>query len=517
MNPLMPTAFMALVLTGSLPASSPATNEPASLTVFAAASLTDAVTEIAHQFERDTQVAVRLNFAASSTLARQIAAGAPADVYFGGHTRWMDYLAEKECIHPATRRDILTNRLVVIGHRRAPLPEIGFEPGFDLARALRGRVAIADPAHAPAGIYARQALASVGAWEPLAGRLAPAANVRDALRLVQTGQCDTGIVYASDVISDDRVRILGVFPTHTHETIRYPAAVVARPAGRRKPVPSTARRFVDALVSPAAARVFDEHGFTPLTTAPSGLKADPTQATATLAPPRRVGGLTPHEWSALWLSLKVAGYCVAVLALPGILCGWLLARKRFPGKALLDLAVHAPLVLPPIVTGYLVLRVMGRRGPIGRHLEEQLGVSFGFTWYGAVLVAAIMGFPLMVRSVRLAIELVDRRIEQAASTLGASPARVWLTVTLPLALPGVVAGLFLAFARSLGEFGATITFAGNIEGQTRTLPLAIFNSIQTPGGDGPAMRLAMISLLLSVGALAASAVAERRLRLRGNV
>lgn len=227
---------------------------------------------------------------------------------------------------------------------------------------------------------------------------------------------------------------------------------------------------------------------------------------------------TPEELSALWLSLKVGVWCVALIAVPGLVTGWLLARVRFPGKALVDGLVHLPLVLPPVVPGYLLLLLLGRNGPLGRWLDETWGVTFAFTWQGAVIASALMAFPLMVRAVRLAMALVDPRLEDAARTLGAGPLRVWLTVTVPLALPGVLAGLVLAFARSLGEFGATVTFAGNVAGETRTLPLAIYTYTQMPGGDGPALRLVVISILLALAALWASEWgarrAERRLRKR---
>jgi molybdate transport system permease protein len=215
--------------------------------------------------------------------------------------------------------------------------------------------------------------------------------------------------------------------------------------------------------------------------------------------------MTDAEWSALRLSAIVATWALAVSAGPGIAIGWLLARKRFPGKALLDAVVHVPLVLPPVVTGYVLLVV-------GVRLGEALGVQVAFTTTAAVIAAAVMGFPLLVRAVRLGIELVDRRLEDGARTLGAGPGRVLLTITLPLALPGIVTGFVLAFARSLGEFGATITFAGNVPDETRTLPLALYTLTQTPGPDaqGPALRLVLIALALSLAALLVSEVLARR-------
>jgi molybdate transport system permease protein len=207
------------------------------------------------------------------------------------------------------------------------------------------------------------------------------------------------------------------------------------------------------------------------------------------------------EWTALLLSVKVACGAVAAVALPGLTLGWVLARKNFVGKALLETVVHAPLVMPPVVTGYLLLMVCGRNGMVGGWLEHVFGWRLIFTWQGAALASAIMALPLMVRSVRLAMELVDRRLEAAAAVLGYAPWRVFLHITLPLARRGIWAGLLLAFARSLGEFGATITFAGNIQGVTQTLPLAIYSALQMPGGEAAAARLAILSLLLSLTAL----------------
>ena len=219
--------------------------------------------------------------------------------------------------------------------------------------------------------------------------------------------------------------------------------------------------------------------------------------------------LTPEELTVVALSLKVGLWAVAASLPPAIAAAYVLARKRFAGKALFDAAVHLPLVLPPVVVGFLLLELFGRRGPIGALLEP-LGIVFAFRWTGAALAAAIMGFPLMVRAIRLSIQAVDTRIELAARTLGASPLRVFLTVTLPLAWPGLVTGAILAFARALGEFGATITFVSNIPGETQTLPLAIYTFTQTPGHDTQVLRLSLLAVALSLLALAFSEWLVRR-------
>lgn len=219
--------------------------------------------------------------------------------------------------------------------------------------------------------------------------------------------------------------------------------------------------------------------------------------------------LSDPEWQAVALSLKVS--CVAVLcSLPfGILMAWILARCRFPGKTLLDSLVHLPLVLPPVVVGYLLLLALGRRGAIGAWLWEWFGFTFAFSWRGAALAAAVMAFPLMVRAIRLALEAVDTRLEQAARTLGAGRWRVFFTITLPLTLPGIIAGTVLAFARSLGEFGATITFVSNIPGETRTIPSAMFTLIETPGAESTAARLCAVAIALALLSLVASELLAR--------
>jgi molybdate transport system permease protein len=228
--------------------------------------------------------------------------------------------------------------------------------------------------------------------------------------------------------------------------------------------------------------------------------------------------ISPTEWTAILLSLRVATVATLVATPLGIVVAWLLARREFWGKALLDAAIHLPLVLPPVVTGYLLLLTFGRRGVVGAWLAEHLNLVFAFRWTGAALACGIMGFPLLVRPIRLSIEAVDRRLEQAAATLGAAPWQVFLTVTLPLALSGVLAGMVLGFAKALGEFGATITFVSNIPGETQTISSAIYALIQTPDGDAAAMRLVVVSVLLSMVALVASEWFARRalLRLHGN-
>ena len=221
--------------------------------------------------------------------------------------------------------------------------------------------------------------------------------------------------------------------------------------------------------------------------------------------------MTPEEWTAVRLSLLVATTATLASLPLGIVIAWLLARRHFWGKSMLDTLVHLPLILPPVVTGYLLLLSFGRRGPVGSFLADEFGIVFSFRWTGAALACAVMGFPLMVRAIRLSIEAVDQRLEAAAGTLGAGPFWVFATITLPLCLPGIIAGAILGFAKSMGEFGATITFVSNIPGETQTLPSLIYTLTQVPGGDAAAMRLTLVSIAISMLALLGSELLARRI------
>lgn len=224
--------------------------------------------------------------------------------------------------------------------------------------------------------------------------------------------------------------------------------------------------------------------------------------------------LGPDGWQAVGLSLKVSLWAT-VLSLPvALYVAYVLARKEFWGKQLLNGIVHLPLILPPVVTGYLLLMTFGRRAPVGAWLEQTFGIVLAFRWTGAALAAAIMAFPLMVRAMRLAIEAVDPKLEQAAKTLGANTSQVFLSVTFPLVLPGVIAGAVLGFAKAMGEFGATITFVSNIPGQTQTVPSAIYGFLQIPGGENDALKLVGLSVVLSLGAVLLSEVLARRVAKR---
>lgn len=223
--------------------------------------------------------------------------------------------------------------------------------------------------------------------------------------------------------------------------------------------------------------------------------------------------LGPEEWQAVALSLRVSFWATLAGLPPGIFIAYALARWSFPGRQVLNGLVHLPLILPPVVTGYLLLLTFGTRGPVGSLLQE-IGIVFAFRWTGAALACGIMAFPLLVRAIRLSIEAVDPKLEQAAATLGASRPWVFASVTLPLILPGIIAGAILAFAKAMGEFGATITFVSNIPGETQTLPTAIYGFLQVPGGEGPAMRLVLVSVAVAMTALFLSEIIARRIARR---
>ncbi len=220
--------------------------------------------------------------------------------------------------------------------------------------------------------------------------------------------------------------------------------------------------------------------------------------------------LSPDEWTAVRLSLQIALTATAFSLPIGLLAGYALARWRFPGKMLLDGLIHLPLVLPPVVTGYILLVLLGRRGVLGAFLADHLGIIFSFRWTGAALSCGVMGFPLMVRPIRLSIEAIDRRLEDAAGTLGANGPWIFVLVTLPLALPGLLVGSILCFAKALGEFGATITFVSNIPGETQTLSAAIYTYTQVPGGDANAWRLTAVAIVIALVALVASEIVQRK-------
>jgi molybdate transport system permease protein len=471
--------------------------------VFAAASTTDAVEAIRHQFARlHPDITVRTSFAATSSLAQQIDAGARADVFLSASVEWADFLEDRH--HIARRRDLLGNTLVVIVPADSKLK---IDDPADLAQEGIRHLALADSRSVPAGVYARQALVSLGLWNKLEPKVTGAANVRQALQYVINGAAEAGIVYSSDAALDQRVRIALRLEGRLSDPIRYPLVLLERAKDNPAAV-----AFYDFLASNSAAPEFRRYGFIVLAGAQAALPEEPV--VHEVLPARRWWWPTRDEWLALRLSFQV-GLCAVVASLPvATVVGYLLARWQSRGKWMLELAVNLPLVLPPVVTGFLLLTLFAPDGPVGGALENWFGVRIVLSWIGAALAAAVVSFPLMVRAIRLSFQSVDPRLEMAARSLGAGRLDSFFSVTLPLARSGVLAGCVLAFARSLGEFGATIMLAGNIVGETQTVPLAIFSDWNRFGAGAAVWRLAGVSILLAAAALVASEWLERRHALR---
>jgi molybdate transport system permease protein len=465
------------------------------VTVFAAASLTDAMTELAARFEANhPAVHVVPIFGPTSTLARQIESGSPADLFLSADISWMDHLESRDLIRADSRSELLGNRLVLI------VPVDSGDVSVDDLGNL-DRLAIADPEAVPAGRYARTALERLGVWEVTAGRRVIAPDVRVAVAYVARGEVDGAIVYRSDARASSEVRVAAELPDNVQPDITYAWA------GLGGSPTSGAAALLAYLAGSESRAVFEAHGF-------SWRAATPPAAT--LAPIASGSGAN-DDLVVLRLSLFIAAIAV-LLCLPlGVACGWLLARRDFVGKSVIENLANLPLVLPPAVTGFLLLVLLGRHGPIGSLLYDLFGVQIAFTWFAAALAAAVVSFPLMVQSVRLATESVDPGLEQAARTLGAGPFRVARTITLPLAAPGILAGIVIAFARALGELGATLVFAGNTPGETQILPLAVWSRVSQAGGESAAFRLVVISVAVSYLALFAASRLQRRIvrRTRG--
>jgi molybdate transport system permease protein len=464
--------------------------------LFAASSTVRVCEQIAQSFKERSGTNVTIYSGSSTALAEQIARGAPADVFLA---------ANYECVTPLLDHGLvrqvagyLSNRLVVIVRKDHPTQITA----TDLARDGVRRVALANPESVPAGIYARQALVALDLWDHVRPKLVVAGDVRKAALLVARGEADAGIVYQSDAIRDESVRIATVLDERLHQPVSYPLVLLERATTRLEAVQLYAYFFSDA-----ARTTFQSAGFLPPVALPSAPARPRSGRESTES---RAWLLSYVERQAIWLSIRVASVAV-LIALPiGIAFGYLLARKEFPGKTALETVLNVTLVLPPVVTGYLLLLLVGNQGLVGRWLVRWFGGSIAFTWWAAVLAAVVVSVPLMVRAIRLAFARVDPRLEQAARSLGARPWDAFFTISLPLARHGVIAGAVLAFARSLGEFGATIMVAGSVPGRTQTIALAVYALADQPGGLADCWRLVLISILLAAAAIAASEVLERR-------
>lgn len=485
----LPTA---LALAAALVAGGPRTllgqgGENDQLLILAAASLTDVLPAVAAAWAREGGGRVRFSFDATSRLAPQAVEGAPADVFFSADWAWMDWLEERGGVVPGSVRDFLGNTLVVVVPADRPAP--------DGPRGLLAldRVALAGE-NVPAGRYAQEALEALGLWDSLSARVVRGGSVRGTLGWVSRGEVDAGVVYRTDALAQPAVRVAFPVPAGTHREVRYPAAVLS---SSRHPVSADA--FLDFAAGPAGRELFRSAGF--------------EVGSPTVAPPGLLASSLPDPASAVRISLVVALLATLAGLAPAVWVGWVLARREFRGKALVSTLVFAPLVLPPVVTGFLLLSLVGTHGPLGRALAG-LGVSIPFTLVGAALAAFVVGFPLYVLSIRGAFEAVDPHYEELSWTLGVTPRETFRRVSLPLALPGIAAGAVLAFARALGEFGATVVLAGNVEGSTRTIALAVYTLLESPSGRQTTWALVGASVVLSMLALLGYEALSRRQRRR---
>jgi molybdate transport system permease protein len=424
----------------------------------------------------------------------------------------MDWVAERGGIKPTTRLDLLGNGMVVVVPRGSAF--VPRNPDELIGPEMK-RLAMAGE-NVPAGRYGEAALRSTGVWEAVSDRVVRAGNVRGALEWVAIGEVETGVVYRTDALSDARVEVAFGFTASSHPPITYPAAILAG-----APNPEAAQAFLDFCRTPAATELIREAGFIALQSAGARLgEAVPVQISTDSGYPPAVQGLssggdepTPltNPWSAIRLSFLVALGATLAGLIPAMGLGWVLARREFFGKSAVATLVLAPLVLPPVVTGFLLLSVLGTQSPLGGWLEA-LGLPVPFTLLGATLAALTVGLPLYVVSVRNAFQTVDPRFEEVSWTLGRRPWPTFLRITLPLALPGIAAGAVLAFARALGEFGATVVLAGNVEGSTRTIALAVYTLLESPSGRETIWVLVGASVLLSLLALLGYEILSRRQR-----
>jgi molybdate transport system permease protein len=470
----------------------PETSDDGSLLVLAAASLTDVLPALAEAWEEAGGRPVRFSFAATSRLARQVDQGSPGDVFVSADREWMDWVEERGWIVPASRTAVVANRLVVAVPVGRPGPLAG--PADMVNPVAVARIGIAD-ANAPAGRYARQALEWAGVWEALEDRVVRGGSVRGTLEWIARGEADAGIVYSTDAAVESRVTVAFPLPPESHQDVVYSAAVL-----RTSTRAAEAGDFVAFMAGERAEEIFADAGFRPAG-APFGQEAGAVESRA------------PDPWSAIRLSVVVALAATLVGLAPAVAVGWLLARKEFVGKSLLATLVLVPLVLPPVVTGFLLLSLLGSQSVLGAWLAR-LGVQVPFTLLGATVAALVVGLPLYIMAIRGAFQAVDARYEEVSWTLGVHRAETFRRVTLPLAIPGIAAGAVLAFARALGEFGATIVLAGNVEGSTQTIALAVYSLLESPAGHRATWMLVGASVAISLVALLGFEALTRRQRAR---
>lgn len=488
---------VALLGTGGCGTRKPAAASRGTATLYAARNTRDAVNDLARKFQEERGIAVQTHFDGSSALAQQIAEGAEADLFLSGSERWADFLDEQGLV--AERRPLMGDRLVVIAPAKSALR---LEELEDLLTDDVGTVALGNPERVPAGRYAKEALIERELWRQLKPKVKLGVDGNQVFAFLEQGEADVAVAFLNDVARRSGFRELLYVDVDLAQR-RSPLVLLKQGTSN-----AAARALYEYMAGEPAAEVFRAYGFVV-----SGESASAASRLARQRPePRKPWvQLRPEDWSAVRLSFQVAT-CAVLANLPfAIAIGYVLARRQFVGKWVVEAVVSLPLVLPPVVTGFVLLYLLGtREGVFGSFLYETFGIRFTFDWKGAAVAAAVMSFPLMVRAIRLAFQAVDPRLVLAARSLGASRLSSFFTVTLPLARPGLIAGCMLGFARSLGEFGATITLASNVAGETQTIPLLIFKDTQNPDRWAHVWTLAALSALLACGAVAISEILERR-------
>ena len=464
------------------------------LLVLAAASLADVLPVVAESWERSgRRPTVRLSFGASSRLARQVERNPAVSVFVGADREWLFWLEDRGRVDGTSVARIAGNTLTAVVPSAAEAVPAGPSALLDLDRiALAGE-------NVPGGRYARTALAAAGVWPEVSARVVSANSVRSALQWAARGEVALAVVYGTDAASHPDVVTAFVFPSDSHERIGYFAAPI------RGTTPA-ARDFVDFLSSEEAQGILADAGFLP----GDGRSSSYFRPREEASDP---GVFAPSIWSAVRISVLVALLATLAATPVAVALGWLFARRSFRGKTILSTMVMSPLVVPPVITGFLLLSLFGANAPLGSLLTD-LSLPVPFTLLGAVLAALVVGMPLYVFSVRNAFEAVDSRYEELAATLGLPPVRTFYRVSLPLALPGIAAGALLAFARALGEFGATVVLAGNVEGSTRTVALAVYTLLESPGENWRIWTLVTASVTVSLVALVAFEALSRRQRVR---
>lgn len=460
-----------------------------SLLVLAASSLADVLPRLADAWRRAGGAEVRFSFDATSRLAVQALQSSSADAFFAADLEWMDWLEERATVREGTPVPFAANELVVV------VPAAASPPATPADLVRFPRIALAGE-NVPAGRYARAALEATGVWAEVADKVVRGGSVRGALEWVARGEVPVGIVYRTDAAAEPGVRVAFAFEVSSHPPVLYWAAPLSS-----SDAPESTAAFLRFVVSEEGRAIVEAAGFAEVV--PSAAQAPPAGAVIQ----------APAVASAIRLSLMVALLATVAGLVPAVGLGWLLARREFPGKALLSTLVMAPLVMPPVVTGFLLLSLLGGGTPLGSRLAS-LGLPVPFTILGAAIAAFVVGFPLYVISIRGAFEAVDPMYEELSWTLGVPPRRTFFRISLPLALPGIAAGAVLAFARALGEFGATVVLAGNVEGSTRTIALAVYTLLESPSGRSTIWVLVGASVAISMLALFGFEALSRRQKLR---